>query len=197
MKLLDIRVLGDPVLRRETEPVSEITDELRELVADMFTTMHAAEGIGLAAPQVGRSERVAVVDVEGTSLTLINPEVIVSAGAGKAEEGCLSIPEIYGEVTRAETIVVRATDLQGNPFELESGELVARCIQHEIDHLHGKLFIDYLGLFKRRAALAEWERQKVKYPGLIRKIIPGAEPSRRRPAAGHATTHTPEQTGEM
>ncbi|CAN5147543.1 peptide deformylase [soil metagenome] len=197
MKLLDIRVLGDPVLRRETEPVSDITDELRELVADMFTTMQAAEGIGLAAPQVGRSERVAVVDVEGTTLTLINPEIIVSAGAGKAEEGCLSIPEIYGEVTRPETIVVRATDLQGNPFELESGELVARCILHEIDHLHGKLFIDYLGLFKRRSALAEWERQKVKYPGLIRKIIPGAEPSRRRGVAGHATTHTPEQTGEM
>ncbi|HUF66601.1 MAG TPA: peptide deformylase [Gemmatimonadaceae bacterium] len=197
MKLLDIRVLGDPILRRETELVTDITDELRSLVADMFTTMHAAEGIGLAAPQVGRAERVAVVDVEGTTLTLINPEIIVSSGAGKAEEGCLSIPEVYGEVTRPETIVVRATDLQGDRFELEAGQLAARCIQHEIDHLHGKLFIDYLGLFKRRSALAEWERQKVKYPGLIRKIIPGAEPSRRRTTADHATTHTPEQTGEM
>lgn len=197
MKLLDIRVLGDPILRRKTEPVADITDEFRELVANMFTTMHAAEGIGLAAPQVGRTERVAVVDVEGTTLTLINPEIVVSSGAGKAEEGCLSIPEIYGEVTRPETIVVRATDLEGSSFELEAGELVARCIQHEIDHLHGKLFIDYLGLFKRRSALAEWERQKPKYPGLIRKIVPGAEPSRRSAAKEHASTHTPEQTGEM
>lgn len=197
MKLLDIRVLGDPILRRETEPVAEITDELRELVADMFTTMYAAEGIGLAAPQVGRTERVAVVDVEGTTLTLINPEIVVASGAAKAEEGCLSIPEIYGEVARPESVVVRATDLQGTSFELEASELVARCIQHELDHLHGKLFIDYLGLFKRRSALAEWERQKAKYPGLIRKITPGAEPSRRRDAKEHATTHTPEQTGEM
>ena len=197
MKLLDIRVLGDPILRRETEPVAEITDELRELVADMFTTMYAAEGIGLAAPQVGRTDRVAVVDVEGTTLTLINPEIVVASGAAKAEEGCLSIPEIYGEVTRPESVVVRAIDLQGTPFELEASELVARCIQHELDHLHGKLFIDYLGLFKRRSALAEWDRQKAKYPGLIRKITPGAEPSRRRSAKEHATTHTPEQTGEM
>ena len=197
MKLLDIRVLGDPILRRETDPVVEITEELRELVADMFTTMYAAEGIGLAAPQVGRTERVAVVDVEGTTLTLINPEIVVASGAAKAEEGCLSIREIYGEVTRPESVVVRATDLQGTSFELEATELVARCIQHELDHLHGKLFIDYLGLFKRRSALAEWDRQKVKYPGLIRKITPGAEPSRRRAAKEHATTHTPEQTGEM
>jgi peptide deformylase len=197
MMLLEIRVLGDPILRRETDLVTDITDELRELVANMFTTMYAAEGIGLAAPQVGRTERVAVVDVEGTRLTLINPEIVVSSGAAKAEEGCLSIPEIYGDVTRPERIVVRATDLEGASFELEAGELVARCIQHEIDHLHGKLFIDYLGLFKRRSALAEWERQKAKYPGLIRKITPGAEPARRRTATEHATTHTPEQTGEM
>ncbi|HEY0529791.1 MAG TPA: peptide deformylase, partial [Gemmatimonadaceae bacterium] len=101
MSLLDIRVLGDPVLRKPTKPVTEITDELRKLIADMFETMYAAEGIGLAAPQVGRTERIAVVDVEGKKFALINPE-IVSRGSDtdKAEEGCLSIPDIYGDVER-------------------------------------------------------------------------------------------------
>jgi peptide deformylase len=197
VKLLDIRVLGDPVLRRETEPVSEVGDVLRELVGDMFTTMYAAEGIGLAAPQVGRTERVAVVDVDGTKLVMINPEVLNPSGSARAEEGCLSIPEIYGEVTRPQAITLRAMDLEGNSYELDADELLARCIQHEVDHLHGKLFIDYLGLFKRRSALSEWEKKKESYPGFVRKLTPGAEPSRSRREAEHATTHTPGQTGEM
>jgi peptide deformylase len=197
VKLLDIRVLGDPMLRKDTTPVAEITEDLRQLVADMFTTMYAAEGIGLAAPQVGRTERVAVVDVEGTKLTLINPEIVNRDRSSRAEEGCLSIPEIYGEVTRPDSIVLRATDLEGQEYELEANELLARCIQHEIDHLHGKLFIDYLGLFKRRYALGEWEKKKDQYPGFIRKVVPGAAQPRRSAAAEHATTHTPEQTGEM
>lgn len=197
MKLLDIRVLGDPVLRRETEPVAAISEELRELVADMFTTMYAAEGIGLAAPQVGRTERVAVADVEGTRLVMINAEVLNPAGSERAEEGCLSIPEIYGDVTRPESVTLRATDLDGNTYELDATGLLARCIQHEVDHLHGKLFIDYLGLFKRRSALSEWEKKKADYPGFIRKVIPGAEPARSRREAEHAHTHTPEHTGEI
>jgi peptide deformylase len=197
MKVLDIRVLGDPILRRQTEPVKEITDELRDLAADMFTTMYAAEGIGLAAPQVGRPERIAVVDVEGAKYTLINPEVARREGSGRAEEGCLSIPEIYGEVQRPEHVIVRAFDIEGRQFEVEAGELLGRCMQHEIDHLHGKLFIDYLGLFKRRSALGEWDKLKDKYPGFIRKVVPGAEQPRRSAAARQAATHTPEQTGEI
>lgn len=201
MSVLGIRVLGDPVLRRETEPIAGVTDSIRGLIADMFETMYAAEGIGLAAPQVGRSERVAVVDVEGGRHVLVNPEIVEKSGAARAEEGCLSIPEIYGDVERAERIVLRATDADGEPFELPAGELLARCIQHEIDHLHGKLFIDYLGLFKRRSALADWEKVKAKYPNGVRSLVAGAGMMRRGGANAearlHAVTHTPEQTGEI
>lgn len=197
MKLLDIRVLGDPILRRETVPVETITSEVRELAAAMFDTMYAAEGIGLAAPQVGRTERLTVVDVESAKYALINPEIVLRSGSSRAEEGCLSIPEIYGEVNRAERIVVRAMNLEGETVEIEAADLVARCIQHEVDHLHGKLFIDYLGLFKRRSALAEWEKVKGKYPGLIRKVTPGEAAPRRSASAQHASTHTAEQAGEI
>ena len=170
MKILEIRVLGDPVLRKETTPVNGITDELRTLIDDMYATMYAAEGTGLAAPQVGRTERVAVVDVEGAKYTLINPEVIDQAGSARAEEGCLSIPDVYGEVTRPEHVVVRAMDEFGNTFEVQAGELLGRCLQHEIDHLDGKLFIDYLSLFKRRSVMSDWEKRKDDYPGFIRKV---------------------------
>ena len=173
MSVLEIRVLGDPVLRQETKPVHGVTDELRKLIDDMFDTMHAAKGIGLAAPQVGRLERVAVVDVEGGKqpLVLINPEIVsASSATAKAEEGCLSIPDVFGDVERPAEIVVRALDREGKPFEIQATELLARCIQHESDHLHGKLFIDYLSVLKRRAALAKWSRQKDRYPGFIRRL---------------------------
>ena len=170
MKILDIRVLGDPVLRKETTPVNEITDELRALIDDMYATMYAAEGIGLAAPQVGRTERIAVVDVDGAKYTLINPEIVEHGGSARAEEGCLSIPDVYGEVTRPEHVIVRATDEMGNAFEVQAGELLGRCLQHEIDHLDGKLFIDYLSMFKRRSVMSDWEKRKDEYPGFIRKV---------------------------
>ena len=171
MSILDIRVLGDPVLRKPTKPVTEFTDELRRLVADMFETMYAAEGIGLAAPQVGRSERLAVVDVEGKKYTLINPQIVSRGGAGeKAEEGCLSIPDIYGDVERPPEVTIRAFDENGNQYEASANDLLGRCFQHEIDHLDGKLFIDYLSPLKRRAALAKWEKEKDSYPGNIRKV---------------------------
>ena len=170
MKILDIRVLGDPVLRKETTPVTVITDDLRTLISEMFDTMYAAEGIGLAAPQVGRSERVAVVDVEGAKYALINPEVIESTGSAKAEEGCLSIPDIYGDVTRAANVVVRAMNEQGETYEVAAGELLGRCMQHEIDHLHGKLFIDYLSVLKRRSVMSQWDKSKSDYPGFIRRV---------------------------
>lgn len=172
MSLLPIQVLGAGILRAETTPVDEITDELQVLIDDMFETMHAAQGIGLAAPQVGRRERLAVVDVEGERFVLINPEVVDESGSDRAEEGCLSIPEVYGEVERSSNIVVRATDREGKPFEIVAEGLLARCLLHEIDHLHGKLFIDYLSFLKRRSALAKWELQKTKYPELLRILTP-------------------------
>ena len=171
MSILDIRVLGDPVLRKPTKRVTEITDELKQLIADMFETMYAAEGIGLAAPQVGRPERLAVVDVDGAKFTLINPQVITRDGLDeKAEEGCLSIPDIYGDIERPGTVTIRATDENGAEYEATGNELLGRCFQHEIDHLDGKLFIDYLSPLKRKAAMAKWEKAKTEYPGFIRKV---------------------------
>lgn len=170
MSILDIRVLGDPVLRNDTTPVAQITDDLRLLAKNMFETMYVAKGIGLAAPQVGRSECMAVVDVDDNPLVIINPEIILADGKAKAEEGCLSIPDIYGDVERAASVHVRAQDIDGQPFEIEAGDLLARCLQHEIDHLHGKLFIDYLSVLKRRAALAKWSKNKDKYPRFVRKL---------------------------
>lgn len=170
MSILDIRVLGDPILRQATTPVTAMTDELRRLIADMFDTMHHARGIGLAAPQVGRTERLAVVEVEDDRLVLINPEVVVRDGKAKGEEGCLSIPDIYADVERPKTVTVRALDERFAPYEIESTDLLARCLQHEIDHLDGKLFIDYLSVLKRTAALAKWKLEVGQYPGYIRRV---------------------------
>ncbi|HEU4994222.1 MAG TPA: peptide deformylase [Gemmatimonadaceae bacterium] len=176
MSVLEIRVLGDPILRKETVPVAAVTEDIRKLIADMFDTMYAAKGIGLAAPQVGRLERVAVVDVAGDGrsepIALVNPEVVFAEGSAKAEEGCLSIPDVFGDVERPANVVVRALDREGAPIEIEATELLARCFQHEIDHLHGKLFIDYLSVLKRRSAMAKWAKQKDRYPGFIRRLTP-------------------------
>ena len=172
MSLLDIHVLGSPILRQETTPVDRMTDELRRLTDDMFDTMHAAKGIGLAAPQIGRSERIAVIDVEDDPIVIVNPEIVITEGSAKAEEGCLSIPEIFGDVERPARVTIRALDRDGEPFELQASELLARCLQHEIDHLHGKLFIDYLSFLKRRSALAKWESMRKDFPQNIRKLPP-------------------------
>jgi peptide deformylase len=170
VSILDIRVLGDPILRQATTPVREVTEELGRLIDDMFDTMHHARGIGLAAPQVGRSERIAVVEVEEDKLVLINPEVVEREGRAKGEEGCLSIPDIYADVERPKTVTVRALDREGKPFEIEATGLLARCLQHEIDHLDGKLFLDYLSVLKRAAALAKWKLEQDKYPRYIRRV---------------------------
>jgi peptide deformylase len=170
VSLLDIQVLGSPVLRAVTVPVVEVTDELRALIDDMFETMHAAQGIGLAAPQVGRTERLAVAEVDNQPLVLINPEIVHEEGNDRAEEGCLSIPDIYGDVDRATRVVVKALDRDGRTYEVDASALLARCLQHEIDHLHGKLFIDYLSFLKRRAALTKWDGLKGKYPGMLRTL---------------------------
>lgn len=179
MAVLPIRLLGDPILRQETVPVTAVTDELRQLAADMFDTMYAAEGIGLAAPQVGRTERIAVVDVHGDKHVLINPEIVHREGRITWEEGCLSIPEILGDVERSHTVTVRAMDLDGRTVEVTGRELLGVCFQHEIDHLHGKLFLDHLGFFLRTKKLKEWEREKKHYPDGLRHLTakPAGGPS--------------------
>jgi peptide deformylase len=189
VSVLGIHVLGSSILRQETTPVGAVTDDIRCLIDDMFETMYAAHGIGLAAPQVGRRERLTVIDVERDHahpqpLVLINPEIVSRDGTVRGEEGCLSIPEIYGDVGRAATVVVRAVDRDGRTFEVEGTEMLSRCLQHEIDHLHGRLFIDYLSLLKRRAALAKWDEEKLKYPTLIRTLSP---------AGSVADTHSEEE----
>lgn len=171
MALLDIHVLGSAVLRETTAPVAEVTDELRRLADDMLETMHAAKGIGLAAPQVGRRERLFVADVGDNPLVFFNPEIALTEGTAKGEEGCLSIPEVYGDVERAARVVMRGLGRDGAPFDVDATELLARCLQHELDHLNGRLFVDYLSLFKRRSALAKWEREKAKYPALRRALV--------------------------
>ena len=173
MSLLDIRVLGDPILREQTKIVPEVTPELRRLVDDMFETMYAAKGIGLAAPQIGRLERLSVIDVDDQRLVLFNPEIIESDPKKiRGEEGCLSIPEIYGDVDRSARVVVRAIDVDGKPYEVEGRDLLSRCLQHEIDHLHGRLFIDYLSALKRRSATSKWAKEREKYPNNIRRLTP-------------------------
>ena len=138
MSLLDIHVLGSPILRQDTERVEQFTPELRRLVDDMFDTMDKAKGVGLAAPQVGRRERLAVVEVDETRLVVINPEIILKEGSVRGEEGCLSIPEVYADVDRFSRVIVRAQDIDGVWYEVEGTELLGRCLQHEIDHLHGR-----------------------------------------------------------
>ncbi|MCC7054053.1 MAG: peptide deformylase [Gemmatimonadaceae bacterium] len=172
MAVLDIQVLGSPILRRETQPVQQMTPELRKLVSDMFDTMYAARGIGLAAPQVGRSERIAVVDLEKNPITLINPVVTTRAGRSRREEGCLSIPDIHYEVERAARVTVQALDIDMQPITLEGTDLFSACLQHEIDHLHGKLFLDYLSILKRRQAMREWDEQRDDFPDFIRRLTP-------------------------
>jgi len=183
VSLLDIYLLGAPILRQETTPVDAITDELQRLIDDMFETMYAAKGIGLAAPQVGRSERLTVIDVDDRQLVLVNPEIALREGMARAEEGCLSIPDIYGDVDRATRVVVRALDREGQPFELDTAtvpgsrdaqELLARCIQHETDHLDGKLFIDYLSLVKQQAAQRKWKKLRKGDRSLTRSVVPAA-----------------------
>jgi len=144
----------DPILQKPTEPVTEFDDELRELVDDMFESMYAAQGIGLAAPQVGISKRLTVIDLSfkknpEEKIVLINPEIIHKEGRQNEDEGCLSLPEIREKVSRAEKVRVRAQDVTGKWFEIDGEELLARAFQHEIDHLDGILFIFRVSALKR------------------------------------------------
>lgn len=159
MSVLDIHLLGSPVLRKRAAEIEGVDDELRALIDDMFETMGVACGVGLAANQVGVARRVAVINAEGQTFAMINPVVVEASGRAGAEEGCLSIPDAYAEVTRPESIVLEALDEAGEPFRIAATGLVARAIQHEIDHLDGVLFIDHLGPMKRQLLVTRWKKE--------------------------------------
>jgi peptide deformylase len=153
-KLHEVVKYPDPVLARTGDTVTEFTPELAQLVEEMFDSMYAAEGIGLAAPQIGISQRITVIDVSfkerpEDKLVLINPEVLETEGKQTEEEGCLSLPDIRAKVQRAAWVKVRAQNVKGEYFEVEGEELLARALLHEIDHLHGVLFIDRISPLKR------------------------------------------------
>ena len=144
----------EPILERPTEPVIEFNDELRKFVDDMFESMYAARGVGLAAPQIGISKRIAVVDVTfkenpDAKLVLINPEIISKEGRQRSSEGCLSIPDFREDVSRAKIVTVRAQDANGKFFEHTGEDLLARAFLHETDHLNGKLYISHISAIKR------------------------------------------------
>ncbi|HMZ77243.1 MAG TPA: peptide deformylase, partial [Rhodocyclaceae bacterium] len=152
MALLPILRYPDPRLHTRAVPVREVTDEIRTLVANMAETMYEAPGIGLAATQVDVHKRIVVIDVSEDKtglLALINPEIIERSGEQVCEEGCLSVPGIYDKVSRAEKVRVRALNLQGETFEFDAEGLLAVCVQHELDHLEGKVFVEYLSLLKQ------------------------------------------------
>ncbi len=153
MALLNILHYPDPRLREIAAPVDKVDDEVRQLASDMLETMYDAPGIGLAAIQVNVKKRVIVIDIsenQSDPLTLINPEILTAEGEREFQEGCLSVPEAYETVTRADTITVRTLTADGESREFEAEGLLATCIQHEIDHLDGKLFVDYLSNLKRQ-----------------------------------------------
>ncbi len=153
MAKLEILEFPDPRLRKIAAPIATVDDAIRNIIDDMFETMYDAPGIGLAATQVNIHQRIVVIDVseeKDEPLVFINPEVTVLEGEPHAmQEGCLSVPGFYEDVTRIDHVLVKALDRDGNAFELESNDLLAVCIQHELDHLDGKLFVDYISPLKR------------------------------------------------
>jgi peptide deformylase len=153
-KIYPVVKYGDPVLEKPTKPISTFDNQLAELAEDMFATMYAAQGIGLAAPQIGKSIRITVVDVTGgknpeAKIVLVNPQLIHAEGEKREEEGCLSIPGFRGYVVRPQFVTVRAQDLKGEFFEIRGEDLLARAFCHEIDHLDGILFLQHLSMLKR------------------------------------------------
>jgi len=162
MAILEILHFPDPRLRNMAKPVEAVDDSIRGLVDDMFETMYQAPGIGLAATQVNVDKRVLVIDIteeKDQPLCFINPEILDREGKEQMEEGCLSVPGIFDKVTRADRIRVRALDRDGKEFEMEADGLLAVCIQHEIDHLDGKLFVDYLSSLKRQRIRKKLEKE--------------------------------------
>ncbi|MGB1256699.1 MAG: peptide deformylase [Thiolinea sp.] len=163
MALLEILHHPDPRLRKKAVPVTEVDENITQLVDDMFETMYDARGIGLAATQVNVHQRVVVIDLseeKDQPLCFINAEILSKEGQMEHEEGCLSVPEYYEKVTRAERIRVKALDRKGEIFEMDADGLLAVCIQHELDHLDGKLFVDYLSSLKQQRVRKKLEKLK-------------------------------------
>jgi peptide deformylase len=163
MAHLTILHFPDERLRTVAQPVEQVDDKLRAFIDDMFETMYDAPGIGLAATQVDFHKRLIVIDVseeKDEPLVLINPEILEKDGVEEMDEGCLSVPGVYEKVERAERVKIRALDRNGETFELETDGLLAVCIQHEIDHLDGKLFVDYLSGLKRQRIKKKLEKQR-------------------------------------
>lgn len=153
-KIYDVVKYGDPVLEKPGAAITKFDAALEELAEDMFATMYAAQGVGLAAPQIGRSLRIAVVDVTSgknpeAKIVLVNPEIIHAEGEKREEEGCLSIPGFRGYVVRPQFVTVKAQNTKGESFEIRGEDLLARAFCHEIDHLHGILFLQHLSMLKR------------------------------------------------
>ena len=162
MSHLTILHFPDERLRTVAKPVEQVDDRLRKVIDDMFETMYEAPGIGLAATQVDFHQRLVVIDVSEENnqpLVFINPKILEKEGVEEMDEGCLSVPGIYEKVERADKVKVRALDRNGEPFELQADGLLAVCIQHEIDHLDGKLFVDYLSSLKRQRIKKKLEKQ--------------------------------------
>ena len=174
MTRLTILEYPDPRLRTVAQPVEAVDDAMRALIDDMLETMYASKGIGLAATQVNIHRRLLVADVSeehDEPLVFVNPEVMSREEVGKAQEGCLSVPGVYEDVERAQRIRVRALGRDGRPFEMDAEGLLAVCVQHEIDHLDGKLFVDYLSELKRQRIRKKLEKDRKQRPT-------GREPAR-------------------
>jgi peptide deformylase len=162
MALLPILKYPDPRLHTVAVEVERVDDEVRTLIRDMAETMYAAPGVGLAATQVDVHRRIIVIDISDTRdqlRTFINPEILELSGEAESEEGCLSVPGVYEKVQRAQKVKVRALDPAGQPFTLEADDLLAICIQHEIDHLDGKVFVERLSRLKQQRILAKLKKQ--------------------------------------
>lgn len=167
MAILDILRFPDPRLRNSAQIVNKVDESIAQLADDMLETMYKAPGIGLAATQVNVAKRVIVVDIsenQDEPMVLINPELLETTGSEEMEEGCLSVPGIYEKVKRAEKIRVKALDRSGEVFEMEMDGLLAVCVQHEIDHLDGKLFVDYLSNLKRQRIRKKLEKEARQEP---------------------------------
>lgn len=163
MAIRKIIYLPDAVLRQVAKPVEQFDDALQTLIDDMFETMYSVNGVGLAAPQIGVSLRLSVIDVIGDKkqqLVLINPEIIASEGQKEYQEGCLSVPGVYDTVVRADKVTIRALDRTGKSYEMTADGLLGECFQHEIDHLNGKLYVDLLSPLKRTMARRKLEKYK-------------------------------------
>ncbi len=163
MAIRKIIYLPDKRLRHRSTDITNFDDELQSLIADMFDTMYDAKGVGLAAPQIGINKRLSVIDVVGdktNQIVIINPSVVESRGKEKFQEGCLSVPGAYDTVERAEWVKVEAKDRHGKSYEIQGDGLLGECLQHEIDHLNGKLFIDLLSPLKRNLARKKLEKYK-------------------------------------